>query len=96
MLNLSIKLLLKFNDLTVDVFYLLYYFIFVKGEVAEWFKAPAWKACVWQHTEGSNPFLSAIDEINNYKKKSEAYLVIIYFIYRIIRKREPGPRGLAL
>ena len=28
-------------------------------EVAEWLKAHAWKACLWQHNEGSNPFLSA-------------------------------------
>jgi hypothetical protein len=28
-------------------------------EVAEWLKAHAWKACIWQHIEGSNPFLSA-------------------------------------
>jgi hypothetical protein len=27
--------------------------------VAEWLKAHAWKACLWQHNEGSNPFLSA-------------------------------------
>ena len=30
------------------------------GEVAEWPKAHAWKACVAQVTEGSNPSLSAI------------------------------------
>ena len=29
------------------------------GEVAEWLKAHAWKACVRQRTEGSNPSLSA-------------------------------------
>ena len=29
------------------------------GEVAEWLKAHAWKECVWQHTGGSNPPLSA-------------------------------------
>ena len=28
-------------------------------EVAEWFKAHAWKACWVQALEGSNPFLSA-------------------------------------
>ena len=81
MLNLSIKLLLKFNDLTVDVFYLLYYFIFIKGEVAEWFKAPAWKACVWQHTEGSNPFFSAKQiKLNEYNKRS-ANVSCIYSIF---------------
>ena len=30
------------------------------GEVAEWFKALAWKACSQQCVGGSNPFLSAI------------------------------------
>ena len=31
----------------------------INREVAEWLKAHAWKACIWQHIEGSNPFLSA-------------------------------------
>jgi hypothetical protein len=31
--------------------------------VAEWLKAHAWKACIWQHIEGSNPFPSAKDKI---------------------------------
>ena len=30
------------------------------GEVAEWSKAHAWKACIRQRIEGSNPSLSAI------------------------------------
>ena len=30
------------------------------GEMAEWLKAHAWKACVGQPTVGSNPTLSAI------------------------------------
>jgi hypothetical protein len=29
------------------------------GELAEWSKAHAWKVCVRQRTEGSNPSLSA-------------------------------------
>ncbi len=29
------------------------------GEMAEWFKAHAWKACVGNTTVGSNPTLSA-------------------------------------
>ena len=29
------------------------------GEMAEWFKAHAWKACVGNTTGGSNPSLSA-------------------------------------
>ena len=36
------------------------------GEMAEWLKAHAWKACVPQGTVGSNPTLSAISfRINN-------------------------------
>jgi hypothetical protein len=31
------------------------------GEMAEWLKAHAWKACVPQGTVGSNPTLSASD-----------------------------------
>ena len=30
------------------------------GEMAEWSKAHAWKVCIWQRIEGSNPSLSAI------------------------------------
>ena len=33
--------------------------------MAEWLKAHAWKACIWQHIEGSNPFLSAFFIDNN-------------------------------
>ena len=32
----------------------------IYGEVTEWSKVHAWKACVAQVTEGSNPSLSAI------------------------------------
>ena len=35
----------------------------VLGEVAEWPKAHAWKACVAQVTEGSNPSLSANNRV---------------------------------
>jgi hypothetical protein len=31
------------------------------GEMAEWLKAHAWKACIPQGIQGSNPCLSAID-----------------------------------
>ena len=31
----------------------------LNGEVAEWSKAHAWKVCVRQRTEGSNPSLTA-------------------------------------
>ncbi len=32
----------------------------IYGEVAEWLKAHAWKVCIRQRIEGSNPSLSAI------------------------------------
>jgi hypothetical protein len=31
-----------------------------RGEMAEWLKAHAWKACIPQGIQGSNPCLSAI------------------------------------
>ena len=33
--------------------------MFKFGEMAEWFKAHAWKVCVFKGTVGSNPTLSA-------------------------------------
>ncbi len=33
---------------------------FITGEMAEWLKAHAWKACIPQGIQGSNPCLSAI------------------------------------
>ena len=35
------------------------------GEMAEWFKAHAWKACLPKGNVGSNPSLSAIVIIND-------------------------------
>ncbi len=32
-----------------------------RGEMAEWLKAHAWKACIPQGIQGSNPCLSATD-----------------------------------
>ena len=32
----------------------------LNGEVAEWSKAHAWKVCIRQRIEGSNPSLTAI------------------------------------
>ena len=32
------------------------------GEVSEWSKEHAWKVCVRQRTEGSNPSLTAINK----------------------------------
>ena len=37
------------------------------GEMAEWLKAHAWKACVPQGTVGSNPTLSAMDRVGGVK-----------------------------
>jgi len=41
----------------------------LNGEVAEWSKAHAWKVCIRQRIEGSNPSLTAIysEKINKYK-----------------------------
>ncbi len=43
--------------------------IFNLGEMAEWLKAPAWKACILlKGIKGSNPFLSAKNNLNNLVK----------------------------
>ena len=39
---------------------------FEAGEMAEWLKAHAWKACLPQGNQGSNPCLSAILESMTY------------------------------
>ena len=36
-----------------------------RGEMAEWLKAHAWKACIPQGIQGSNPCLSAIHNKTN-------------------------------
>ena len=41
-------------------------FISVSGEVSEWPKEHAWKACVSQGTVGSNPTLSAIEFVGEF------------------------------
>ena len=50
-------------------------------EVAEWLKAHAWKACIRQRIEGSNPFLSAITfELTTYHfigKKNYFFLKVL-------------------
>ena len=35
-----------------------------RGEMAEWLKAHAWKACIPQGIQGSNPCLSATSQSN--------------------------------
>ena len=40
------------------------------GEVAEWLKAHAWKVCIRQRIEGSNPSLSAITLLSSLEKSS--------------------------
>ena len=37
----------------------------LNGEVAEWSKAHAWKVCIRQRIEGSNPSLTAKKKNNN-------------------------------
>ena len=51
--------------MNIRIYYLRTLFRLVKlietglGEMAEWFKAHAWKACLLKGIEGSNPSLSA-------------------------------------
>ena len=40
------------------------------GEMAEWFKAHAWKACVVKATVGSNPSLSATSSSVQWNQES--------------------------
>ena len=50
-----------------------------KGEVSEWLKEHAWKACVRQkRTEGSNPSLSAIS--NRYAARKAAFFISIKIV----------------
>ncbi len=49
------------------------------GEMAEWSKAHAWKVCIRQRIEGSNPSLSATQVIDfkceiNFSKKKMAII----------------------
>ena len=37
------------------------------GEVSEWLKEHAWKVCIRQRIEGSNPSLTAISLLERYK-----------------------------
>ena len=48
---------------------------FRRGEVSEWLKEHAWKACVRQRTAGSNPVLSA--------KKNRVHLDSIFLANRV-------------
>jgi hypothetical protein len=42
-----------------------------RGEMAEWLKAHAWKACIPQGIQGSNPCLSAIPLFHNIPRHSK-------------------------
>ena len=46
-----------------------------RGEMAEWLKAHAWKACVPQGTVGSNPTLSAIER----SPMDQTHLIVLLF-----------------
>ena len=48
------------------------------GEVSEWLKEHAWKVCIRQRIEGSNPSLSARQSLNYLIVK--AYLLLIFII----------------
>ncbi len=45
------------------------------GEVAEWLNAHAWKACVPQGTEGSNPSLTATTKEGRHKRVARLFVV---------------------
>jgi hypothetical protein len=50
-----------------------------RGEMAEWLKAHAWKACIPQGIQGSNPCLSAIHiKINNLETWIRSWLRVCY------------------
>jgi hypothetical protein len=44
----------------------------LRGEMAEWLKAHAWKACIPQGIQGSNPCLSAITSCKSIKTNATA------------------------
>ena len=46
------------------------------GEMAEWSKAHAWKVCIRQRIEGSNPSLSAI-HVQQFQVASEVLETLI-------------------
>ena len=65
-------MLLKNYSLSIPDKIFIFRFLFIhlqsknEGEMLEWFKRHAWKACVLQKgTGGSNPFLSAKTNIKN-------------------------------
>ena len=50
--------------------------------MAEWLKAHAWKACIWQHIEGSNPFSSAKHHKKSVQKLfSERFFLLKKFYF---------------
>lgn len=50
---------INFYRIVANLAFLSYNAPLAYGEMAEWFKAPAWKACSRQRVRGSNPLLSA-------------------------------------
>ncbi len=56
------------------------------GEVSEWLKEHAWKVCIRQRIEGSNPSLTAIFEMRARTK------VRAFFFYILPRGRDENPR----
>src|SRR5580698_8459488 len=69
------------------------------GEMAEWLKAHAWKACVPQGTVGSNPTLSAIERSPMDHSKPIVLLfrfvvvlaLVLWFWHRFRGGRPPNP-----
>ncbi len=56
------------------------------GEVSEWLKEHAWKVCIRQRIEGSNPSLTAIFKIRARTK------VRAFFVYTLPKGRDETPR----
>lgn len=54
-------------------------------EVAEWLKAHAWKACIWQHIVGSNPILSAK---KMYKMRFLSSIIIFLFALSVFAQEK--------
>ena len=49
--------------------------------MAEWFKAHAWKACVGNTTEGSNPSLSASSSIFDFSNMKTFFIIFVTALF---------------
>src|ERR1700677_5170899 len=70
---------------------------FPQGEMAEWLKAHAWKACVPQGTVGSNPTLSASYELRQLLVQSVSAMrqaQLHTLLLRSLHPKRPWSAGL--